>query len=63
MEQKLHIQQLQIGNLIAQVGQLVELFKNIAGAIPNRIVQITDPQFEKVENDVNPHKRGETPEL
>jgi hypothetical protein len=63
MEQKLHIQQQQIDNLTAQVGQLVELFKNIAGAMPNRTVQITDPQFEEVENDVNPHKTGETPEL
>jgi hypothetical protein len=42
---------------------LVELFKNIAGTVPNRTVQITDPQFEEVENDVNPHKTGEIPEL
>jgi hypothetical protein len=63
MKQKLHIQQQQIDNLTAQVGQLVELFKNIAGTVPNRIVQITDPQFEEVENDVNPHKTGEIPEL
>jgi hypothetical protein len=63
MEQKLHIQQQQIDNLTAQVGQLVELFKNITGTVPNRTVQITDPQFEEVENDVNPHKIGEIPEL
>jgi hypothetical protein len=63
MEQKLHIQQQQIDNLTTQVGQLAELFKNVAGTVPNRIVQITDPQFEEVENDVNPHKTGEIPEL
>jgi hypothetical protein len=63
MEQKLHIQQQQIDNLTAQVGQLVELFKNVAGTLPNRTVQITDPQFEEVENDVNPHKTGEILEL
>jgi hypothetical protein len=63
MEQKLHIQQQQIDNLTTQVGQLVELFKNITGTVPNRTVQITDPPFEEVENDVNPHKIGEIPEL
>jgi hypothetical protein len=63
IEQKLHIQQQQIDNLTTQVGQLVELFKNVAGAMPNRTVQINDLQFEEVENDVNPHKTGETPEL
>jgi hypothetical protein len=31
--------------------------------MPNRTVQITDPQFEDVENDVNPHKTGEISEL
>jgi hypothetical protein len=31
--------------------------------MPNRTVQITDPQFEDVENDVNPHKTGEILEL
>jgi hypothetical protein len=62
-EQKLHIQQQQIDNLTAQVGQLVELFKNVAGTVPNRTVQITNPQFEEVEKDVNPHKTGEIPEL
>jgi hypothetical protein len=41
MEQKLHIQQQQIDNLTVQVRQLVELFKSIAGAMPNRTVQIT----------------------
>jgi hypothetical protein len=45
------------------VGQLVELFKNVVGAMPNRTVQITDPQFEEVENDVKPDKTGEIPEL
>jgi hypothetical protein len=62
-EQKLHIQQQQIDNLTAQVGQLVDLFKNVDGTMPNRTVQITNPQFEEVENDVNPHKTGEIPEL
>jgi hypothetical protein len=38
MEQKLHIQQQQIDNLTAQVGQLVELFKNVTGVVPNRTV-------------------------
>jgi hypothetical protein len=59
MEQRLSIQQQQIDNLTVQVGQLVELFKNAAGAMPNKIVQFTDPQFDEVENDANPHKTGE----
>jgi hypothetical protein len=62
-EQKLHIQQQQIDNLTAQVGQLVELFKNVTGVVPNRTVQITNLQFKEVENDLKPHKTGETPEL
>jgi hypothetical protein len=45
------------------LGQLVELFKNVTGAMPNRSVSISDPQFEEVYNDVNPHKTGEIPEL
>jgi hypothetical protein len=63
MEQKLPIQQQQIDNLTAQVAQLVELFKNVVSAMPNKSVQINDPQFEEVENDVNPHKTWEIPEL
>jgi hypothetical protein len=59
MEPKLFIQQQQIHNLTTQVGQLVELFKNVTGAMPNKIVQFTDPQFDDVENDANPHKTGE----
>jgi hypothetical protein len=63
MEQKLFIQQQQIDNLTAQVGQLVELFKNVAGAMPNRTVQFTDPQYDEVENDANLHKTGEIPDI
>jgi hypothetical protein len=46
-----------------QVGQLVELFMNAAGAMPNRTVQFNDPQFDEVENDANPHKTGEIPDI
>jgi hypothetical protein len=63
MEQRLSIQQQQIDNLTVQVGQLVELFKNAAGAMPNRTIQFSDPQFDEVENDANPHKTGEIPDI
>jgi hypothetical protein len=63
MEQKFLIQQQQIESLAAQVGQLVELFKNNTGAIPNKTVHVTDPQFDEAENDTNPHKTVEIPEF
>jgi hypothetical protein len=63
MEQKFLIQQQQIESIATQVGQLVELFKNNTGAIPNKAVHVTDPQFDEAENDTNPHKIGEIPEF
>jgi hypothetical protein len=57
------IQQQQIDSLTTQVVQLVVLFKNVIGAMPNRSIRINDLRFEEVENEVNPHKTGENPEL
>jgi hypothetical protein len=31
--------------------------------MPNKTVQFTDLQFDEVENDANPHKAGEIPDI